>query len=74
MDIKTFIETVGKHKSQAEWARHFGITRGYLNQLVKGAKVPSLCTAVSIHHLTEGAVTPFDWLEDTGAHAGSDSY
>jgi DNA-binding transcriptional regulator YdaS (Cro superfamily) len=74
MNIKTYITTEGRHRNQAAWARHFGITRGYLNQLVNGSKVPSLATAVAIHHATGGAVTPFDWFDNTGARddAGSD--
>ena len=72
MHIRTFVET-RKHRNQAEWARHFGITRGYLNQLVAGNKVPSLAMAVAIHHATEGLVTPFDWLDSASAWAAAES-
>lgn len=51
----------GRPYSQAEWARRFGVTRGYLHQLANNGKVPSLHVALVIDRVTQGAVTPYDW-------------
>ncbi len=67
MTLKDFLDTAaGRARSQAEWARRIGITRGYIHQLVNGGKTPSLPTALAIHKATEGQVTPFDWLPSGG--------
>lgn len=72
MRMREFLDTPpASALSQAEWARRFKITRGYLNQLVSGGKLPSLPMAVAIHHATGGQVTPFDWLPEEPSHAGS---
>ena len=62
MRLKEFIETPeGSRISQAQWARVFGLTGGYLSQLVNEIKVPSLQVALLIEARTDGKVTPYDW-------------
>jgi DNA-binding transcriptional regulator YdaS (Cro superfamily) len=74
MKMHEFLATPkGRPYSQAEWARRIGITRGYLHQLVNGGKVPSLQMALIVHRVTEGQVTPFDWLDEEATRAGSHS-
>lgn len=62
-------------ETQAAWAERIGISRPYLNALMKRAKTPSLPVALRIERLTEGAVPASSWVPDTPAPAtegGSD--
>lgn len=65
MWLKDFFETPeGARISQAQWARKFGLTSGYLSQLANGIKTPSLQVALLIEQRTDGKVTPYDWRVD----------
>lgn len=62
MRLKEFFDTPeGSRISQAQWARNFGLTSGYLSQLANEIKTPSLQVALLIEKFTEGKVTPYDW-------------
>lgn len=56
-----FASPEGKRLSQAQWARDWGITSGYLSQLSSGLKIPSLQVALLIEDRTSGKVTCYDW-------------
>lgn len=54
------VQAMGAKKmSQAELARHLGVTRQNLTHLTKGNTDPTLTTVVKIAHLLE---VPIGWL------------
>jgi len=65
MELHEYLSSeAGKAAPQAEWARRARITRGYLNQLAKGRKQPSIDVAYRIEVMTDGAVSMASWVSD----------
>lgn len=64
MRLKEFLASPeGRRLSQSQWARDWGLTSGYVSQLVNGIKLPSLQVALLIEDKTDGKVTCYDWIE-----------
>ncbi|MGY9050141.1 MAG: helix-turn-helix domain-containing protein [Rhodobacterales bacterium] len=51
-------------KSQAEVARHLGISRSYYSEIVSGSKTPGGALAAKIERATGGAVTSISFFPD----------
>jgi len=67
MTLSEFLDSEeGSKFSRAEWARRFGITRGYLSQLSSGNRSPRIPLAVKIEDETEGKVSIRSWVRDEG--------
>lgn len=49
-------------KSQATLAEEVGVSRGYMSELVAGAKKPGLDLAFAIERATDGAVPAASWV------------
>lgn len=58
--LQDFIRTSGK--SQAHWAGEFGISPGFLSQILRGARAPSLDVAFRIERQTGGKVPAASWV------------
>lgn len=63
---------VVSRKSQAALAEEVGVSRGYMSELVAGAKKPGLDLAFAIERATEGAVPAISWV-DVPAQANPDT-
>jgi transcriptional regulator with XRE-family HTH domain len=57
--LHTYLTAAGK--KQSDLARELGVSRGYLSELVNGAKKPGLALATDIERATAGAVPASDW-------------
>lgn len=60
-------------ETQAVWADRIGISRPYLNSLIKGVKTPSLPVALRIERLTGGVVKAASWVAPDPAEAPADA-
>jgi len=58
--LQDFIRASGQ--SQAHWAGAFGISAGFLSQLLRGTKAPSLDVAFRIERQTGGKVPAASWV------------
>lgn len=54
------------HRSQTEWAAHFGISRSYLSEIMHGRR-PGAKAIDKINRATAGAVPPAVWFENEPA-------
>lgn len=63
--LQDFIRTSGQ--SQAHWAAEFGISPGFLSQLLRGTKAPSLDVAFRIERQTGGKVPAASWVAGAGS-------
>lgn len=59
--ISTYLATA--NMTQAELARRVNVSRSYMNELVSGAKTPSLRVAAAIEKATRGKVKAIALLE-----------
>jgi transcriptional regulator with XRE-family HTH domain len=57
--LHTYLTAAGK--KQSELAKELGVSRGYLSELVNGAKTPGLALATDIERATAGAVRASEW-------------
>jgi len=75
MTLHEFLQSpTGKKYSQAHWARTFGLSRAYFNQLASGVKIPSLSVALHLDERTDGMINIRKWLPPRAAdkRAGAD--
>jgi len=58
---------IASGEARRVWAERFGVSAGYLSDLERGKKTPSLEVAVRIERVTGGAVPAVSWIGEDAA-------
>ncbi|WP_350939129.1 MULTISPECIES: helix-turn-helix domain-containing protein [Thioclava] len=68
--MMTLKEYLSLHQiSQTDFSGSLGVSKGYLSDLLRGRKLPSLTIAVKIQDLTKGAVMAGSWVSPKNGEA-----
>lgn len=61
--LEEYIAAYPLHATQQEWARFFGVSQGYLSQIISGARYPSPRLMRRIEEKTRGEVPVIVWFQ-----------